>query len=131
MRILIVEDDAMFAFAVDDALSNAGHEIVGFARDENAAVDMAFVKRPDLALVDLNLARNTSGARAARQMLDRCGVPSLFVSGSPGDCRRLAKTSGALGCLSKPCAASDIVAAVSIAELAINGRASTLQPRGF
>jgi response regulator NasT len=131
MRILIVEDDAMFAFAIDDALSNAGHEIVGLARDEHAALDMAMVKRPDLALVDLRLARDTSGANAARLMRERHGIPSVFVSSSPEDCRREAKETGALGCLSKPFMDRDLISVVKIAEHIIEGRAIDLRPRGF
>lgn len=131
MRILIVEDDAMFAFAIDDALSNAGHEIVGFARDEYAALDMAAVKEPDLALMDLRLARDTSGANAARLLRERFGIPSVFVSSSPEDCRRAAKESGALGCLSKPFMDQDLISVVAIAEHIIQGRAIDLRPRGF
>lgn len=131
MRILIVEDDAMFAFAIDDALSNAGHEIVGFARDEHAALDMATVKKPDLALVDLRLARDTSGAKAARSMRERHGIPSVFISSSPEDCRREAKASGALGCLSKPFMDQDLVSVVVIAEHIMGGRTIDLRPPGF
>lgn len=131
MRILIVEDDAMFAFAIDDALATAGHEVVGFARDEHAALDLAGVKRPDLALVDLRLARDTSGANAARLMRERYGIPSIFVSSSPEECRREAKESGALGCLSKPFMDRDLVSVVAIAEQITAGRESDLRPRGF
>ena len=132
MRILIVEDDAMFAFAIEDALSAAKHEIVGFARDGESAVELAERERPDLALVDLRLARQTSGAIAAREILDRYRIPSIFISSSPEDCRKEAKPSGAWGCLSKPFTDRDLVNVVEIASAMMTGHHQhNLRPRGF
>ena len=131
MRILIVEDDAMFAFAIEDALSTVGHEIVGFARDGDAAVDLADRERPELALVDLRLARQTSGAIAAREIHQRYNIPSIFISSSPEDCRKEAKPSGAWGCLSKPFTDRDLVNVVAIAEAILMGNQHDLRPRGF
>lgn len=132
MRILIVEDDAMFAFAIEDALSAAGHEIVGFSRDGESAVELAERERPDLALVDLRLARQTSGAIAARAILDRYRIPSIFISSSPEDCRKEAKPSGAWGCLSKPFTDRDLVNVVEIASAMMTGHHQhNLRPRGF
>lgn len=131
MRILIVEDDAMFAFAIEDALSMVGHEIVGFARDGHAAVDLADRERPELALVDLRLARQTSGAVAAREIRQRYNIPSIFISSSPEDCRKEAKPSGAWGCLSKPFTDRDLVNVVAIAEAILMGNQHDLRPRGF
>jgi CheY-like chemotaxis protein len=131
MRILIVEDDAMFAFAIEDALTVAGHEIVGFARDENSAVELADRERPDLALVDLRLARHSSGAIAARDIRERYNIPSIFISSSPEDCRKEAKPSGAWGCLSKPFTDKDLVNVVAIAATMMTGGRPDLRPRGF
>lgn len=102
MRILVVEDEALIALTIGDVLQNAGHDVVGLARDEQSAITMASRLRPELALVDLNLARGTSGAVAARALREQLGIPSVFVSGSPRECRAAAKESGALGCLNKP-----------------------------
>ena len=131
MRILIVEDDAMFAFAIEDALSTVGHEIVGFARDGDSAVELADRERPELALVDLRLARQTSGAVAAREIRERYSIPSIFISSSPEDCRKEAKPSGAWGCLSKPFTDRDLVNVVTIAEAMMTGHQHSLRPRGF
>lgn len=131
MRILIVEDDAMFAFAIEDALSTVGHEIVGFARDRDSAVELADRERPDLVLMDLRLARQTSGAVAAREIRERCNIPSIFISSSPEDCRKEAKPTGAWGCLSKPFTDRDLVNVVEIAAAMMTGHQHTLRPRGF
>jgi AmiR/NasT family two-component response regulator len=64
-------------------------------------------------------------------MRERHGIPSVFVSSSPEDCRREAKETGALGCLSKPFMDRDLISVVKIAEHIIEGRAIDLRPRGF
>jgi DNA-binding response OmpR family regulator len=65
MRILIVEDEAMIAFVIESALSAAGHQVVGPARDEPLALSLATTQKPGIALVDLRLARGSSGCEAA------------------------------------------------------------------
>jgi DNA-binding response OmpR family regulator len=115
MKILIVEDDAMLALSMDEALSEAGHIVVGLARDPTAAFWIAKNSGPDLALVDLTLARETSGAEVARHLRKRFGVPAIFVSGSPGDCKKVGFKIGVLGCLAKPFTPDELVRAVDVA----------------
>jgi DNA-binding response OmpR family regulator len=115
MRILIVEDDVMVALSMDETLSEAGHLIVGLAREEVGAMRIAAATRPDLALVDLKLARRASGAVVARHLRERHGIPCVFVSGSPGDCQKIGIQIGVLGCLAKPFAPDELVEAVDVA----------------
>jgi DNA-binding response OmpR family regulator len=115
MKILIVEDDVMVALSMDEALSDVGHIVVGLARDPAAAFRIVKESRPDLALVDLRLARDTSGAEVARHLRDRYGVPAVFVSGNPGDCKKVGFHIGALGCLAKPFTPDELVEAVGVA----------------
>jgi Response regulator containing a CheY-like receiver domain and an HTH DNA-binding domain len=88
MRILIVEDEAIVAFSIDDALTSAGKTVVGIARDEEAAMRLAEEHHPDLALVDLSLARGSSGATVAQALRERYGIPAIFVSSFPLDAAR-------------------------------------------
>lgn len=131
MRILIVEDEAIIAFTMDDALTAAGHVVVGIARDEEAAEILAAECRPDLALVDLRLADGASGATAARLLRERHGIPSIFVSGNPLDCRQVSGGLGVLGCLSKPFNDDDLKEAVTAAESLMAGQSPAYLPRGF
>ena len=115
MKILIVEDDVMLALSMDEWLTEVGHIVVGLARDPATAFRIAQLARPDLALVDLKLARDTSGAEVARHLRKRYGVPAVFVSGSPGDCKKIGFNIGALGCLAKPFAPDELVEAIDVA----------------
>jgi DNA-binding NarL/FixJ family response regulator len=120
MRILLVEDEALLAATMDKALTEAGHNIVGSAREQAEAVQMAGLFVPQLALVDLSLARGTSGAEAAQEILRAYGVPSMFVSATPANCRE-ATDVAALGCLSKPFTDDELVEAVRVAQSLIEG----------
>ncbi len=82
MRILIVEDEVFIALDLEMQLMDLGHEVVGIAACKTSAIELASAHAPDLALVDLHLARQTSGAEAAAYMRADLGIPSIIVSGS-------------------------------------------------
>lgn len=131
MRILIAEDEAIIAFSMDDALSKAGYSVVGIARDSETAVRLADQLRPDLALVDLNLARGTSGATVARRLRELYAIPSIFVSGNPLDCRKVSGSLGAFGCLSKPFKDDDLIGAVEVARAVLGGQSPVTVPENL
>jgi DNA-binding response OmpR family regulator len=131
MRILIVEDEAIVAFSMDDALTAAGQTVVGIARDEQTAIGLAEQYRPDLALVDLSLARGCSGAAVAQSLRERLGIPAIFVSGFPLDCRKVSSHIGALGCLSKPFDDEDLIGAIAVAEAVLDGKSPASLPKGL
>jgi two-component system, response regulator PdtaR len=114
MRLLLVEDHLLVAQAMELQLTEAGHEVVGIAADAHEAVELAGGMHPDLALVDIQLACGTSGIDAAREMLARHNVRSLFVT-SQYDAARAAKDT-AVGCVRKPYSGPDLIAAIQAAE---------------
>jgi CheY-like chemotaxis protein len=128
MRILIVEDEAIIALAIDNVLTDTGHNVVGIARDVATALAIAAAQRPDLALVDLNLANTASGAIAARHLLEMYGVPAIFVSGNPTDCRQVGQRAGALGCLSKPFKDAELIQTIAAAQALIAGGSPSDSP---
>jgi DNA-binding response OmpR family regulator len=131
MRILIVEDEAIVAFSIDDALTAAGQRVIGIARDETTAISLAEQFHPELALVDLNLARGSSGASVAQNLRENYGVPTIFVSGFPTDCRKVSSHIGVLGCLSKPFEDEDLIGSIAVAEAVLGGHAPGALPKGL
>ena len=78
-RILIVEDEPMLAYALEESLVEAGFELAGIAgRVEQA---LKFVERGDCdaAIIDANLA-GVSAAPVASALLAR-SIPFIVVSG--------------------------------------------------
>jgi len=125
LRILIVEDDSQLAttlkYLVED---NPRYRVVAIADDADTAVAAAEADRPDLALVDLHLARGSTGFSVAVRLGD-FDVPCLFVSGKAPS---FPMPDLALGCLMKPFTAEDVHRALGIAEDKLRGR-ETLRPK--
>jgi two-component system, response regulator PdtaR len=127
MRILIVEDDAVLGMVADAALEAAGHMIAGPAFDAGEASALAAEAGADLALVDINLEGNDEGIALARQLHERFGIPTLFVSGQVATAR--ANRDAALGLLPKPYDIDDLVAAAAYMEALIGGGGAPLPAR--
>jgi len=103
MRIIVVEDDALIALDIASLLEDLGHEVCAEAADAYTAWKLAEDEKPDLAVVDIRLARNTDGGVLARKLYDKLGVRSLFVSGSiTDDFRRDMAGINPVGFLGKP-----------------------------
>lgn len=125
LKILIVEDDSQLAttlkYLVED---NPRYRVVAIADDADNAVAAAEHHNPDLALVDLHLARGSTGFSAAAR-LSEFDVPCLFVSGKAPN---FPMPDLALGCLMKPFTAEEVHRALNLAEDKLRGR-ETVRPR--
>ena len=125
LKILIVEDDAQLAttlkYLVED---NPRYQVVATSDDLDSAVAAAERHSPHLALVDLQLARGSTGFSVAVRLGDY-DVPCLFVSGKAP---AFPMPDLALGCLMKPFTAEDVHRSLAMAEDLMRGR-ETLSPR--
>jgi DNA-binding response OmpR family regulator len=125
LRILIVEDDSRLAvtlkYLVED---NPRYCVVAIAEDAEGAIAAAEEHDPDLVLLDLQLARGSTGFSVAVRLND-LAVPCLFVSGKPP---AFPMPDLALGCLVKPFTAEDVHRSLAMAEDRLRGR-ETLRPR--
>ena len=125
LRILIVEDDSQLAitlkYLVED---NPRYRVVAIAEDADSAIAAAEDHEPDLALLDLHLARGSTGFSAAVRLSD-IHVPCLFVSGKAP---AFPMPDLALGCLMKPFTAEDVHRSLAMAEDMLRGR-ETLRPK--
>lgn len=119
LKVLIVEDDARLSdtlkYLIED---NPRYRVVGIADDLDGAVAIAAQSAPDLALVDLHLARGSTGFSVAAKLQDY-DVPCLFVSGRAPD---FPMPDLALGCLMKPFTADEVHRAIALAEDRMRGR---------
>jgi DNA-binding NarL/FixJ family response regulator len=79
-RVLIVEDEWLISMQLEQTLARAGFEVGGTAADAATAVALAGRERPDLVLMDIRLAGPVDAIEAAREIVDRFGIRSLFVS---------------------------------------------------
>jgi DNA-binding response OmpR family regulator len=127
MKILIVEDEFMVAMTLKMLLKKQGHDVVGIADDVVSAVETADRTHPQLAFVDIHLAKGTSGLEAAAE-LAKSGTVCVFLTGNPPDGPR---PDLALGCLPKPFSDKTLAVTVKIAEAVIEGLPVPALPTGL
>ncbi|MEO7170485.1 MAG: response regulator [Sphingomonas sp.] len=125
-RLLIVEDEPLVAFDTEHFLREAEFEIVATVDRVATALEVIRTERElDLVLVDISLA-DGSGFDVAHAA-HGAGIPVLFVTGAcPEGAREVAA-----GCLSKPYAQRDLLAAIDAIEAVIVGRKPRRLPDGF
>ena len=107
-RVLIVEDEAVIAYALKDCLEDAGFEVVGLAATEPMGRHLSARERPHAAVVDVQL-RTGSGLDLARSLIEQ-GTAVLFVTGNGRD--SVAGSGLAAAYLEKPFDAGTIATAV-------------------
>ena len=125
-RLLLVEDEPLVAFDNEHFLTDASYEIVATVDRVADAVDVIGSGAAlDLILVDVSLA-DGSGIEVARAANGR-GLPVLFVTGNcPVEAQDVAA-----GCLSKPYAQRDLLAAIQAVEAQLDGKPMKRLPSGL
>lgn len=78
-RILVVEDEALVAMLIEDALQDAGFGLIGPARSVAQAIALIVAEAPAAAVLDLNLAGESSAAVA--DALAARGIPFVVTTG--------------------------------------------------
>ena len=78
-KVLIVEDEALVAMLVEDALLDAGFDVMGPAATVAEAMALLEAAAPDAVVLDLNLAGETSAPVA--DLLARRGIPYVIATG--------------------------------------------------
>lgn len=86
MHALIIEDEALIAMAIEDALRGCGFTSFDCAISEEQAVRAAARKCPDLITADVQL-RPGCGITAVQSICLGKPIPVLFITASPGEVR--------------------------------------------
>ena len=81
-RILVVDDEPMISMLIEDWLNELGCEVVGPARCVADGLDLAESAKLDGAILDVNLAGESSYPLA--NALKLRGVPVAFATGDSG-----------------------------------------------
>ena len=81
LKVLIVEDDLTMAESIQETLEEAGHEIVGQARNSREALNVVKHQMPDLALLDITLEGTAdTGIMIAKQMIAISPMPVIYLT---------------------------------------------------
>ncbi|SHI88015.1 response regulator [Wenxinia saemankumensis] len=83
-RVMIIEDEAIIAMDLAATVQELGHEVTGIARTRTEAVALAQKTEPDLILADIQLADNSSGIDAIKDILENHpDLPVVFITAFP------------------------------------------------
>lgn len=82
-EILIIEDEPIIAMDIETIVRDMGHEVTGVAVTRDEAVHMALTHRPGLVLADIQLADDSSGIDAVKDILAQFSVPVIFITAFP------------------------------------------------
>jgi DNA-binding response OmpR family regulator len=125
-RILVVEDEPLIAFDTEHLLTDAGYEVVATVDNAAEALRLIAAGGIDLVTADVNLRGQGTGIDIARKARE-AGLAVLFVSGQcPVEAQALAH-----GCLAKPYAPRDLLAAIAAVIAVRAGGKATRVPRGL
>ena len=114
-RILIAEDTEIIATALEEQLNTLGYEVTGIARSGEEAVRLCAQQRPDLLILDMQIA-GLAGHAVAGRIRERTPTPIIMLSGaSDADSIDKARQAGALAYLVKPIKPEELPPAIDIA----------------
>ena len=81
--VMIIEDEPLIAMDLEYILESIGHRVVGVARTEQEAIQLASNTKPDLVLADIQLADGSSGIDAVNKILLNKSLPVIFITAYP------------------------------------------------
>jgi DNA-binding response OmpR family regulator len=125
---MIVEDEVLVAMCLKDALEDAGYQVLNLTDRHAEAVEVANACKPDLALINIQLAGRDDGIELA-ESLKALGIPVLLISGQVSRARSAQTV--AIGSLPKPYDAGDMVLAVAYLLARLQGDGSLPRPPGL
>ena len=81
--VLIIEDEPIIAMDLETIVRDLGHNVIGVAVTRDEAVAQALASRPGLVLADIQLADDSSGIDAVKDILAEFSVPVIFITAFP------------------------------------------------
>ena len=82
-RVLIIEDEPIIAMDIESIVRDLGHDVTGIAVTRDEAIALARQIKPGLVLADIQLADDSSGIDAVKDILAEFTVPVIFITAFP------------------------------------------------
>ena len=82
-EVLIIEDEPIIAMDIETIVRDLGHSVTGVAVTRDEAYAQAMARRPGLVLADIQLADDSSGIDAVKDILAEFNVPVIFITAFP------------------------------------------------
>ena len=102
-KILIVEDEVVTGMDLWHILDLWGYEMCEQVTTGEKAIQVAEQEKPDIVLIDINLAHGINGLETAKQIISRHDASVIFITGySDDEIRKEAKRVSSAGYFVKP-----------------------------
>lgn len=80
MNVLIVEDEAITVMFITKLFQKLGHTIVGVTAHGEQVLELVRETKPDLIMMDINLAGLVNGISAAYEVRKQFPIPIIFAT---------------------------------------------------
>ena len=111
-RILIVEDEAIVAVDVQKTLQKLVYEVPAIVFSGEEALRKTEELHPDVVLMDIVLRGQMDGIETAREIQERFGIPSIYMTGYSEEFIEQLNTVKPLFYVIKPVAINELIAAI-------------------
>ena len=120
-KVLIVEDEAIFALDMKSMLTKSGFD-VRQVNNGHAALELIESEKPDVVLMDIQLKGDMDGVQAASLIRTRFDVPVIYVTAHASrEIMDRARMTGPSGYLVKPVQAAELFSAIGAQFRNVNG----------
>jgi DNA-binding NarL/FixJ family response regulator len=79
--ILIVEDDFIQSFVLENQLNSFNYNVVGIAKSGEEAISIALKYKPDVVIMDISLKGKLDGIETAKKILESADTSIIYISG--------------------------------------------------
>lgn len=81
MRIIVVEDEPLYAARIEYLVEKMGYEVVGITDNAEEMMQFFMTKKPDLALIDININGSMNGIELAQKIWkSKYEIPIIFIT---------------------------------------------------
>ncbi|HMR19762.1 MAG TPA: response regulator transcription factor [Sphingobacterium sp.] len=116
IRVLIVEDDPIIAEDIKEMLTNVDYSVSGIAYTKEEAIRIIDKKKPDLALLDINLNGQHDGYTIAEYINKSRKIPFLYLTSYSGkEFVEKAKHTLPMGYILKPFREAELYSSIEVA----------------
>lgn len=114
-KILIAEDESIIRMDLKMMLEDNGYEVVGEAGNGDRAIELAFLHKPDLILMDIKMPK-INGLQASQIIAKQLDLPIIIITAySQKEFVEKAQQDNVVGYLVKPIAESNLIPTIEIA----------------
>ncbi len=115
-KILIVEDESIFALETEKALKGLGYQVVSIVDSGVKAIEATKMEKPDIVLMDIRINGEMDGIATAEIIRTQFEVPIVFMTAYLDEKRlERAKLTMPFGCILKPVQGRDLKVAIEMA----------------